>query len=83
MFRVISLVRLYFRKQDPRKYTKREPGDNTKKILQTREQVLSTRSVDLNLARRFNAGKGRTKSSRRVATLETNVNQSSLRDENS
>ena len=38
------------------------------------EQALSTRSVDLNLARPFKAGKVRTKFSRRVATPESNVN---------
>ncbi len=34
------------------------------------EQVLSTRSVDLNLARRFNAGTTWSLGSRRVATIE-------------
>jgi hypothetical protein len=43
------------------------------KVAQTKgtsDQVSSTRSVGLNLARRFNAGTGVVSGSRRVATIE-------------
>ncbi|HVQ36060.1 MAG TPA: hypothetical protein VMS31_00910 [Pyrinomonadaceae bacterium] len=46
------------------------------------EQVLSTRSVRVNVARSFRAGKAHLVVARRVATLKLEQIQSSLRDEN-
>ncbi|HEV2826014.1 MAG TPA: hypothetical protein VGW76_00315 [Pyrinomonadaceae bacterium] len=49
----------------------------------TAELIISTRSVDMSLARPFKAGKNQQHRLRRVATLENgNQIQSWLRDEN-
>jgi hypothetical protein len=60
---------------------KRDTALDVRQTSGTSDQVSSTRSVRMNLARRFNAGI-RLVSSRRVATIESLWFQASLRDAN-